>query len=256
MSNNGVNKTLEELIQERNEGQRYEDDSNKNETLIDKGKLRPSYELTLSQRDIKKVEGKSTYSFDMGNGTSVIWQPEAKFNYLSGDRDFEMKSREERIVILEGEKVIATADFTLYKNVGHSYLSLNDFFSQCDAESQQAADFANYSVGVFGLMNKKSIRPKEILVEFATLRVSKEYKGSRRWIEATNEFILRRFKDANCSYMLLRAFPMEYAGLLTEDLPEKHHRDFQQRQNAMFRYYEKNLEVTRLSDTEWFYRKL
>lgn len=256
MSNNSSNKTLEEIITERNEGQRYEDDSNKNETLIGKNKLRPSYELTLSHLDMKRVEGKGTYSFEMKNGTRVVWQPGDKFDYLSGDSDYEMKSRGERAVILEGEKVIATADFTLYKNAGNSYLSLNDFFYQCDEDSQKASDFATFAIDVFKLMNKNIIRSNEILVEFSTLRVSKEYKGSRRWIDATNEFILRRFKDANCSYMLLRAFPMEYAGLLTAELPDEYHRDFQQRQNAMFRYYERNLDVTRLSDTEWFYKKL
>lgn len=253
MHNNSEIKTLEEIVSSTNIRRK----SHGNQvSVLNKDKVRPSYDFGMSYMDIKPNLIKNKHSFTLDNNIRCLWQPENRFHFLCYDRDPGVKRREEVLYITKGQSIIAKVDFNIYKIADNFNLSVDDFFYVCDSESQESCDFATTLRLVFELEGRVALLSKEEYVEFTLLQVTKKFKGSRLWIVAVNTFINKRFKSLNSIYMLMKAFPVEYTSVITEDFPEKNHKDFEARQKAMLRYYSKVLHSKQITDEVWLYRKL
>lgn len=253
MHNNSEIKTLEEItstinIHRKSRGNQV--------SVLNNDKVKPSYDFGMSYTNIKPKLTKNKYSFTLDNDIRCLWQPENRFHFLCLDRSLGVKRREEVLYITKGQSLIAKIDFNIYKIADNFSMSIDDFFFACDSESQESCDFATTLQFVFELENRAALLSEEEYVEFTLLQVTKEFKGTRLWIEAVNTFINKRFKSFNSIYMLMKAFPIEYTNIIDEDFPEKNHKDFKSRQKAMLRYYSKVLHSNQIKDEVWLYRKL
>lgn len=91
------------------------------------------------------------------------------------------------------------------------------------------------------------------IVEFEAVWMSPLYARKAIWVEAAEALIAREFQY---SIMLLKAFPLEYGGLLDQGAPINE--GFAHRRAAMFRYYQRLLGMEPCSEENaaegWMWR--
>jgi hypothetical protein len=196
-------------------------------------KLKPELQGTAKRKPTWSIADNGMRLGYWRNRWSEVWEAE----------DFRRRSH--YFTVAAGDHIAATGKFEEWDNSPEYVGSLVRFVQAADIHSQEAYDVANALFASFCRVETKTgLWPMcyGSIVSFERLRIEKASAQQSGTIWALINRIIARMRRNGVAGMILKAFPLEYEGEVTEQNREA----FERRQRALMRHYVCRLSVRTL----------
>jgi hypothetical protein len=158
--------------------------------------------------------------------------------------DDEFRHRNHFFSVAAGHRVVAEGRLEEWDGSPGRYVTMNSFVQACDEHSQAAYEMATV-MALFcrsgGHMEQPPFDYGSIVL-FDRLRIDAASANESRETWGMIETVLSRIRRGVAAGFILKAFPLEYEGKLTE----ANRSAFERRQHAMQRYYSRRLGMKTL----------
>jgi hypothetical protein len=173
---------------------------------------------------------------DAGKLSLRVWRD----RFYSSEDDAPFDHREIYFEIDQGNTMLAAGRFVEWRIIDPERACLlSEFVEEADTSSQAAYEMARaVHAGWHKLEDDEGLNPFDFgtLICFDRLRISKGAPSDDIWAAIKEHLIKRRFSRRS-AMLVLKGFPLEYEGCLTEDNVGR----FNHRQKAMVRLYMRRL---------------
>jgi len=160
------------------------------------------------------------------------------------DDDDGFRYRRHSFAVTSSERMVAGAGFEEWDCFPGCDPTMDSFILTCDQHSQAAYDMAE-AVASFcrtGSQTESSPFDYGSIVLFDRLRIEAVSANESKVVWDLIKMVLSRLRRAGAAGVILKAFPLEYEGKVTDD----NRNAFELRQRAMLRHYSRRLGVRTL----------